>query len=101
MDDLRRLPSVDLMLQGAEAQTYISLYGRHLTLDAIREILSIHRSKIKAKEQYDLPDIGELMADAGRLLDSWMKPRLVPVINATGVILHTNLGRAPLSRAAH
>jgi len=42
----------------------------------------------------------ELLVKAQQLLDSWITPTLVPVINATGVILHTNLGRAPLSRLA-
>jgi len=41
-----------------------------------------------------------MLVRAGEILARWLHPTLVPVINASGVILHTNLGRAPLSRAA-
>ena len=47
-----------------------------------------------------MPTSPELLDSAGRLLAQWTAPRLFPVINATGVVLHTNLGRAPLSRSA-
>ncbi len=99
-DDLRHLPSVDVMLQAAEERSYISLFGRSLTADAIREVLSQSRQKIITDIHYSLPDTAALVAEVGHVLDDWLKPSLVPVINASGVILHTNLGRAPLSRAA-
>jgi len=48
----------------------------------------------------EIPESDQLMARVSRLLIEWTMPTLIPVINATGVILHTNLGRAPLSLAA-
>jgi L-seryl-tRNA(Ser) seleniumtransferase len=42
----------------------------------------------------------EILEKAGGFLEDWLTPTLVPMINATGVIIHTNLGRAPLSKAA-
>jgi len=74
------------------------MYGHPLTVEAIREALELAR----AGDQEDdiLPVANELLERAGQILERWTAPTLVPVINATGVILHTNLGRAPLSQAA-
>ena len=47
-----------------------------------------------------LPDRNGILDQVQIELESWLEPTLIPVINATGVILHTNLGRAPLSQAA-
>jgi L-seryl-tRNA(Ser) seleniumtransferase len=66
-------------------------------------VLAGLRAQIK---QPDVPQLIQNLEPAGiltaaeQLLEGWMRPSLVPVINATGVILHTNLGRAPLSRQA-
>lgn len=78
----------------------IGQYGRSLSLDAIRQTLSQIRARKVSDENYHLPDREEILAEASDLLAGWMKPSLAPVINASGVVLHTNLGRAPLSRAA-
>jgi L-seryl-tRNA(Ser) seleniumtransferase len=50
--------------------------------------------------QGKLPGEAEILERTRETLEAWTRPTLYPVINATGVILHTNLGRAPLSRAA-
>ena len=47
--------------------------------------------------RHDCPSEGQLLHQIGVLLNSWVRPTLRPVINATGVVIHTNLGRAPLS----
>lgn len=95
MSDRRSLPSVEQLLQMEPAVELISSYGRPLTLEAIRATLDELRGGEKA-----IPGRAEILAEARRLLDEWVEPELVRVINASGVILHTNLGRAPLSRAA-
>jgi L-seryl-tRNA(Ser) seleniumtransferase len=98
MTDLRLLPSVDQLLQTPEVVDWIAAYGRPLTLQAIRSALAEVRSSYPVNgvtlEQNDL------LERARQLLLAWTAPTLQPVINATGVVLHTNLGRAPLSRTA-
>ncbi|MEW6568485.1 MAG: L-seryl-tRNA(Sec) selenium transferase [Chloroflexota bacterium] len=95
---LRDLPSVERLLQSPSGSELIHRFGRPLTLQAIRQALDDARQALR--EGGALPDDGALFGHARRTLEGWLAPTLIPVINATGVILHTNLGRAPLSRDA-
>jgi L-seryl-tRNA(Ser) seleniumtransferase len=95
---LRDLPSVDRLLQAATTAGLQSRFGHPLTLQALHETLDEARGMIRGGGQP--PDDNTLIAEASRRLEAWLAPTLRPVINATGVILHTNLGRAPLSRSA-
>jgi L-seryl-tRNA(Ser) seleniumtransferase len=99
MTNLRELPSVEQTLQTQTAAELIAEYGRPLTLTAIRWVLDETRLRFNLEPKSLLPSIDMLLAEAESRLYTWTKPALVPVINATGVILHTNLGRAPLSEA--
>lgn len=95
---LRALPSVDQLLYDAPIHDLIIRYGRTATLDAIRAVLDDYRALIRQGGDAPMP---ALMHDDVRLrVESIMRATLYPVINATGVIIHTNLGRAPLSAAA-
>jgi L-seryl-tRNA(Ser) seleniumtransferase len=98
MTDLRNLPSVDQLLQTAVAASLIAAYGRPLTLDAIREALDRARNQIR--QGRELPSPGAILEGVDALLQDWTRPTLIPAINASGVIIHTNLGRAPLSQEA-
>ena len=98
MSDLRNLPSVDHLLQTPEAGEWLMLYGRPLTVEAIRCSLDEARQAYQPKAV--VPGEEQLLARASQIIQSQVIPSLRPVINATGVILHTNLGRAPLSRLA-
>ena len=98
MTSLRDIPSVEQLLQNAAR--LIDAYGRPLTLDALRWTLDEARARFKSKPETGLPSTDDILSQAESHLTSWMRPTLLPVINATGVILHTNLGRAPLSDAA-
>ena len=98
MISLRDLPSVDQLLQRAD--DLIRLYGRPLTLDALRLTLDEARAQFRLKPETGLPSLDAILSRAESRLAAWTAPTLLPVINATGVILHTNLGRAPLSKAA-
>ena len=60
-------------------------------LDAARSVF---------RETGQIPSKSEILEQAEALLNTWAAPTLRPVINASGVIVHTNLGRAPLSKAA-
>ncbi|MCK4901655.1 MAG: L-seryl-tRNA(Sec) selenium transferase [Anaerolineales bacterium] len=97
--DLRHLPSIDTMLHSHTAAELIALYGRPLTLEAIRYVLSGIRQDYRQRGA-TIPSPDKVLQRAGRVLNEWTAPTLQPVINATGVILHTNLGRAPLSESA-
>jgi L-seryl-tRNA(Ser) seleniumtransferase len=96
MTSLRDLPSVEQLLKNADH--LINEYGRPLTLDALRTTLDDARARFKAKPEMGLPAIDVILSQAESKLVAWTAPTLLPVINATGVILHTNLGRAPLSQ---
>ncbi len=98
MSDLRNLPSVDQLLQTVQAMNMVTAYGRPLALDAIRAGLDWARNRVRQGE--DLPSTVAILEMAGEQLQDWTRPTLQPLINASGVIIHTNLGRAPLSQAA-
>lgn len=95
MSKLRQLPSVDQLINSPEMLAAIQLYGRPLSVEAIRVVLAAIREHYR--EGTSLPNNSEIINDVIEVLEKWTKPTLLPVINATGVILHTNLGRAPLS----
>lgn len=69
-----------------------------MTVAAIRQALEQARLAYRANQA--LPGSGEILQRCQQTLESWTVPSLQPVINATGVVLHTNLGRAPLSLGA-
>ena len=98
MSGLRAIPAVDRMLQDPQVVDLIHTSGRPLVLKAIRQVLTEARERIK--DQPDEIRQEDLVVDIEKTISGWLKPTLQPVINATGVILHTNLGRAPLSAAA-
>jgi L-seryl-tRNA(Ser) seleniumtransferase len=97
MTSLRDLPAVEQLLQ--RATRLIDAYGRPLTVAALRLTLDEARTRFQTKPEAGLPATDAILAQAESHLHAWTAPTLLPVINATGVILHTNLGRAPLSQA--
>jgi len=97
MSSLRDLPSVDALLQIESVQNWIGEFGRPLTVDALRDSLATARSNYQEGDL--VPDVDVILVQARGLLEARTASSLFPVINATGVILHTNLGRAPLSTA--
>lgn len=98
MSSLRDLPAVERLLQAPTAQELIRAFGRPLVLEAVRDTLAQARAEFASAGS--LPGEAELLARVQNRLSAWTASTLQPVINATGVILHTNLGRAPLSAAA-
>ena len=100
MNELRRLPSVDALLRTDRAVDLAKRYGRELTVEAIRKVLNDARQSSSRNSHNTLPTAQDLTDQAASLIEILLAPTLKPVINATGVILHTNLGRAPLSAAA-
>jgi L-seryl-tRNA(Ser) seleniumtransferase len=97
-DELRRLPSVDRLLQEEGVARLVARWGHDLTVEAAREALDAAREAIRGGEACPAPE--DLAQEAGKRLAARLRPTLRPAINATGVIIHTNLGRAPLSAEA-
>ena len=98
-DLLRQLPSVDGLLATDHAQTWINLYGRQAVIDHIRGTIDTTRQHILNEVQAQV-DEKSILHQIDEALERAFLPTLRPVINATGVIIHTNLGRALLSDEA-
>ncbi len=92
----RRLPSVDRVISDTRLARYSAIFSHEVLVSVIRDRLDAERRAVasgkNAASSEDIID--KVAADLDRLL----KPNLRRVINASGVIIHTNLGRAPLSR---
>ena len=97
---LRHLPSVDSLLQEPQTQGLLVDFGRTLVVEGLRAALDEARELLLSGAVNQTPSSAELISRARTKLGELLTPTLYPVINATGVIVHTNLGRAPLSRAA-
>ena len=94
-DQLRQLPSVDALLQDHTLRDLAHRYGHAVIVEACRETLDATRQEILNGADAPMPAL--LIDDVRLRAERTVRPSLVPVINATGVIIHTNLGRAPLS----
>ena len=94
----RNLPSVDSVLATPEVAAMTASLGREWLVYMVREELELARDRIRRGE--DASGLEELSAQVRRRVDDAVRPEPRRVINATGVVIHTNLGRAPLSRAA-
>src|ERR1041385_59444 len=98
MSELQRLPSVDRVLNDERSLEAIAQLGRDLVIEAARSEIASRRSALNnGGTSLDFDVIVE--AAIARAYEA-LRPSLRPVINATGVIIHTNLGRAPLSEDA-
>jgi L-seryl-tRNA(Ser) seleniumtransferase len=96
--ELRKLPSVDRLLQEESVAALALRWGHELTVGAVRQALDAARQAVL--EGGKCLSVEALSRDAGERLAARLRPTLRPAINATGVIIHTNLGRAPLSAEA-
>jgi L-seryl-tRNA(Ser) seleniumtransferase len=102
MTDFRVIPSIEQLRQRDRVRALEGRYGRDAVVDALREETALLRARLASRRdvrsQMDAAVAIEQAAE-GRLATG-LAPSLAVVINATGVIIHTNLGRAPLARAA-
>lgn len=99
---LRRLPAVDELLAGPGVRQALAVYPRWAVLAAVREVLAERRERLR-----QAPEAGERLLDRAGIESAVLAAAsgkgqlsLRPVVNATGVVIHTNFGRAPLARAA-
>jgi L-seryl-tRNA(Ser) seleniumtransferase len=103
MPDFRTIPSIERLRQRPSVRALEARFGATATVEALRAAAAEARAAIGAGD----PDLttedvvaGRLESAAAARLDAAFRPSLEPVLNATGVIVHTNLGRAPLASAA-
>jgi len=97
----RSLPSVTDVLAVPDLQSVLADEPRELLVEAIRAELALVRERLKAGENLDGQATAEVLAQAAAArLRKQVEPKLRRVINATGIVLHTNLGRAPMADAA-
>ncbi len=92
-DQRRQLPSVDRLLHEPRVEALLDTSPRGVVLSAVRQSLEAARTRRAGPPEDWAEDIAARVRDERR-------PDLRPVLNATGVVLHTNLGRAPLAQAA-
>lgn len=91
---LRRLPSVDSLLRDPAVEALAGRFPREMVVQALRDSLDQARTALR---NGDAGGAGDIFQAATERLEASVRPSLRPLINATGVIIHTNLGRAPLS----
>jgi L-seryl-tRNA(Ser) seleniumtransferase len=97
-EQLRLLPSVGELLHSSSGQQLVQQYSRSMALRAVRASIAQARAQIRQGAQ--CPSSDELLLAVEHMLKESQRPNLQPVINATGVIINTNLGRSPLSQEA-
>ena len=100
---LRKLPSVDELVRRAEIASLAAMHGQAPVIDAARAVLAELRQEL-ASGRFDERALELALSDIAAAVEPQLRRALTyslrPVINATGVILHTNLGRAPLAESA-
>lgn len=94
MNNLRRIPSVDSLLGHPRAVDWCERHGRPMVVEGLR--LAADQLRLAS----EFPEPGREAEWVMERMAGWLEVRLQKVINATGVVLHTNLGRAPLSPQA-
>ena len=99
-DPRRRIPGVDTLLESRAFETLLAGRSRTLVTEALRRALDGLRGELADGSRAEIPGEEEILARTADELRAMDRPSLRRVINATGVALHTNLGRAPLSGAA-
>jgi L-seryl-tRNA(Ser) seleniumtransferase len=96
---LRTLPAVETLLRHPALAETLRRLPRALVVEAVRAELADARERLRTGAA-DAADPAALAASAAARADTQHRPRMRRVLNATGVVLHTNLGRAPYASAA-
>ncbi len=100
---LRKIPSVSQVLLRDPVRTLLEQYPRQLVVEEIQNLLEEFRAAIRAKEwaaESFEERFQQLALSLQRRLEERLRPSLRRVVNASGVLIHTNIGRAPISEAA-
>ena len=100
---LRKLPSVDVLLQDPGLESFIAEAGRKVVADSVRRAVEKVREVLLANKSPEMDENTiqqKIITDAKQRLEATMRPYYRRVINATGIILHTGLGRAVIPSQA-
>lgn len=100
MTNLRAIPSIDEIVNNCEIKPLIDLYNRDFIVNQVRKVVDGIRQELKEKRDSVLSEniMTEIINRLKRQVQSISSGTLQKVINGTGVVLHTNLGRAPLGK---
>lgn len=90
---LRQLPQIEQLLKEPTVSCWFNRISRQLTLETVRNSVHHYRSRLLEGEDFNAELLFELIDNSCKALYA---QRIRPVINATGIILHTNMGRSPL-----
>jgi L-seryl-tRNA(Ser) seleniumtransferase len=97
-NELQKIPSVNILLREPAVEDLCKKISRPFVLETVRSILSNIRSNMRNGEM--IPGISQIISDIKSTIDIQVNSFPKPIINATGIILHTNFGRALLSKEA-
>jgi L-seryl-tRNA(Ser) seleniumtransferase len=97
---LRKIPKVDEVLKHEQWQQLLVSYSQDAAKDALRAVLEELRLNIKQKKVTAIPPVERIIEETGRCAAELSTPGLRKVINGTGVVIHTNLGRSLLAKPA-
>lgn len=96
---LSKLPKVDSVLNDYKITEYLKETPRKIVVETIRRVIDLYRFRILKGELSEIT-YDEILEEIYRQLELSTRPSLRRVINATGTVIHTNLGRSPLSKSA-
>lgn len=91
--EMKKIPQIDQLLSNPKVTLWIERISRPLTAAAVRRAVDYSREKIKDGQSFNED---ELLHNIEKICGNVYSHRIQPVINATGVILHTNMGRSPI-----
>lgn len=97
-NELQKIPSVNILLREPAVEDLCKKISRPFVLETVRSVLSNIRSNMRNGEM--VPGISQIISDIKSAIDIQVNSFPKPIINATGIILHTNFGRALLSKEA-
>lgn len=97
---LRKIPKVDEILKHEQWLRLLQTHPQDVAKDALRGVLDELRLAIKAGRTASLPSVERIIEETDRRAAELSRPKLRKVINGTGVVIHTNLGRSPLAKSA-
>jgi len=97
---LKQIPKVDRVLEWPEITQILKCYPRSEVVKAIRECFDRFRKRIEDGTLENVPERGIIVSAVSGVLELRARQNLRPIVNGTGVVIHTNLGRSPLADVA-